>query len=65
MDSEVTHPVVARGRRPGDMPWGLIALSVVPSVFLVGPLVALVWRTLPSGRWLEALGSTVVRQALG
>jgi molybdate transport system permease protein len=42
-----------------------MALSVLPSLFLVGPLVALALRTLPSGRWLEALGSPVVRQALG
>jgi molybdate transport system permease protein len=37
---------------------------VLPLLFFIGPLVALVWRTLPSGRWVDALGSPIVGQAL-
>ncbi len=60
----LSSPLAKTGRQRGT-PRGLIALSVVPSLFLIGPLVALAWRTLPSGRWLEALASPVVGQALG
>lgn len=42
-----------------------MALSALPTAFLVGPLVALAWRALPSGRWLDALTSPIVVQALG
>jgi molybdate transport system permease protein len=34
-------------------------------LFLISPLVAIVWRTLPSGRWIEALSNPLVVQALG
>ncbi len=47
------------------MPWGLLALSVLPSLFLVGPMIALAARTLPGGLWLEALANPIVRQAAG
>src|SRR5690606_4734075 len=45
-------------------PLGLIALAVVPFLFLVAPLLALAWRTLPSGAWLSALGDPLVTRAL-
>ncbi len=45
-------------------PTALLVLSVAPLLLLAGPLLALAWRTLPSGRWLEALASPTVIQAL-
>ena len=48
-------------RRP---PTGLLALSILPMLLLAGPLAALAWRTLLNGRWLEALTSPMVVQAL-
>jgi molybdate transport system permease protein len=48
---------------PG-VPWWLLALSALPLFFLVAPLLALVQRTLSSGRPLPSLGDPVVSQAL-
>ncbi|MGI5837097.1 MAG: ABC transporter permease [Chloroflexota bacterium] len=56
---------MAETRWHRQAPWGLLALSVLPSLFLVGPLAALAWRALPSGRWMEAFGNPIVGQALG
>lgn len=47
------------------VPRGLVALSALPSLFLIGPLVALALRAVPSGNWLVALRNPIVGQALG
>lgn len=52
-------------RTPGRAPWGLMLLSLLPTLFLLAPVLALAWRTLPSGRWLDTLSDSQVGAALG
>ncbi len=59
------HEMVSTARKPGWAPWGLVSLSFLPALYLLAPLMALAWRALPDGRWVDALRSPTVAQALG
>ncbi len=47
-----------------SLPLGLLALAVLPFLFLSVPILALAWRTIPNGQWMTSLTSPVVTQAL-
>ncbi len=49
--------------RPG-LPFGLLVMATLPFLFLSLPVLALAWRTIPSGQWISSLKDPVVTQAL-
>lgn len=60
---DLTQSTRSRALAP-RVPLWLVALSALPMFLLIGPLVALFWRALPSGRLLTSLSDPIVAQAL-
>jgi molybdate transport system permease protein len=49
---------------PGRIPLALAAVSLIPVAFLALPVAALVWRSVTTGHWLEAVAGPMVGRAL-